>query len=86
MQRERADLSVVTHEKSRNIFIFGGCLDKDFNNIIEKYDTVMNVWMTLNVSISIEFDKQMHFVILQPTIIFGGKKPDLRNSVNLNTL
>ena len=65
---------MVSHEKSSNIYVFGGCLDKDFNNVIEKYDTVMNVWVTLTLSISVEFDKIRHFVTLQPSIIFGGKE------------
>lgn len=72
MQRERADMTAVCHDKSRNIFVFGGCLDKDFNNIIEKYDTVMNVWVTLTLSIQIDFERARDFVCLQPSIILGG--------------
>jgi len=64
MQRERADFTAVSHEKSRNIYVFGGCLDKEFNTVIEKYDTVMNVWVTLTLSLNVEFDKVKTFVSL----------------------
>lgn len=39
-------------------------MDKEFNNVIEKYDTVMNVWVTLTLSILVEYDKVRHFVSL----------------------
>jgi len=64
MQRERADFTAVSHEKSRNIYVFSGCLDKEFNTVIEKYDTVMNVWVTLTLSLNVEFDKVKTFVSL----------------------
>lgn len=76
MQRERADFSAVSHEKSWNIYVFGGCLDKEFNTVIEKYDTVMNVWVTLTLALNVDFDKIKTFVSLQPSIVIFGKQTD----------
>ena len=71
----------VTSDKSRNIFVFGGCLDKAFNHIIERYDTVMNVWVTLTIKIHFEFDQIRHKVILQPSILILGTYKSKKKSI-----
>jgi len=68
MYKERQSFVVVGSVSGRCIYVAGGCyLDSD-SRLIEKYDTVRDVWVILDVRLDFELNEFHHIF----TIMEGG--------------
>lgn len=47
MKFSRADFSCFSSQNSKMLYVFGGCDNPDNSKTVERYDTVMDVWITL---------------------------------------
>lgn len=46
---------VVGNNQSPNIYAFGGCDNPDNSKIVERYDSILDVWITLSLKVPSTF-------------------------------
>ena len=67
MNLERADFSIVTHERSLYMYAFGGTVREDNCTQVEKYDSSLDVWILLSVRLQEKVDRLRSASVLKPS-------------------
>lgn len=56
MRHGRADFLCASSSFANNIYVFGGAGIDEFSKVIEKYDSILDIWTTITF--------KMHTIIL----------------------
>eukprot|EP00347_Sterkiella_histriomuscorum_P011691 403371477 len=79
----------IGNNNSTNIYAFGGCDNPDNSKILERYDSVLDVWITMSLKVPNTFFGKLNqiFYLTSPsdavhTLIFGGSPNPNRQDKN----